>query len=729
MKSQILHKQKNAMHGAKSLLAIVVAFCFGHTQSFAQMKVGNNPTIIDASSMLEVEATNQGILLPRISIGNILTWGLAGATPVNGMFVYNSNAATTGGSGIGIYYWATAKWNYLQNGANADWLLTGNSATVPGTYAAPGANFLGTIDNVDFAVRTFNLERMRISNTGQIGINQNSLITQQLAVTTTTAANTAIVGQNTAVAGILGGIGVLGTTIQSLGNGVKGTNSNAAGIAILGQNSAVSGTNGNGIGVEGLSAQAYAAGPTRNGYGVVALNTNASGTGLYAGGNNVGLNTNFVIQGSGASLVGTLVGGFGYSTSGGGRGLWGNNTGAAGYGIYGESDGASGYGVYGLNDNTSVFQQGVYGTYNAAGWGAGVTGFGAGGTTLASGTLLDIGVYGTSDVYGIYGIGDDAGVIGYTANSTGAGVFGINAYRAPGAAGVFGSQVSDAPIPITLYPTGGAGGSFTGNGIKTDNRTVIGVAGFANYGDNGTGGGGGFPVGNRYYAGGYFATRISANAPYTATTYAYVGAQINATQYKINGTGTVATIVKDTKNQRVNFFAPEAPEILFEDYGKGVLVNGQAHIKIDAVYAKNITVNEKHPLRVFIQLNGDCKGVFVTNVNGDGFDVVELQGGKSNVAFFWHTVGNRADEFEEDGKTLLSKNADVRMPPGPGPQEAKEMSQMDNNLIGMGKNPMKGNSKSSVKKATPEDPQLLKTFQDKNSTDKNNNTPPVPKKD
>lgn len=823
MKSTNLHKQKSSMPGAKALLAIVVGFCFGHTQSFAQMKVGANPTTINLGSVLELESTTQGVLLPRVALANAnTTWQLAGV-PVEGMFVYNTNTLT-GGTGVGVYYWYNLKWNYVQNGAtaaNTAWLLLGNA----GTNATN--NFIGTTDNIDFVVRTSNTERIRVAGTnaasGWIGVNTPFVVNQQMTVGTVVAANTAIVGQNTTASGastgtgILGttiqslgygvrgtnsnaagtgiwgessalsgastGIGVLGTTLQSLGNGVKGTNTNnagtailgqnlavsstgvgtgvsgstlqslgygvkgtnsnvagtgvwgessaasgastgigvlgtsiqslgygvkgtngnAAGIAILGQNTVASGTGGNGIGVEGLAAQSYNSGTGTNGYGVVALNSNTSGTGLYAAGNGLGLNYNFLINGSGAMFVGNV-------------------------GAYGYSPVASGLGIYGKNDNTGAFQQGVYGTYNAFGWGAGVTGYGAGGTALLPGTTLDIGVYGTSDVYGVYGvgdiygvygIGDNTGVFGRSSNSSGTGVWGISSYGDIGTAGVLGSQFSNATTPFTLVPIGGAGASFTGNGTDTKNKIIIGVAGFANYGNTDTGNGtAGKPS---YFAGGYFATRLQQTSPYSPTTYAYVGVQNNGTQYKILGTGGVSTIVKDLDNKRVVLFAPEAPESLFEDYGFGKLENGKTHIDIDPIFAKNITVNDKHPLRVFIQLNGDCNGVYTTNINGNGFDVVELKGGNSNVKFVWHVVGNRADEYDDNG-LMASKNADLRFPPGPGPLDAKNISneKMSDNS---GDNLKKDlNSKERIE--NPVNPLLKSKIQDKKT-----DPPPAPKKD
>ena len=192
----------------------------------------------------------------------------------------------------------------------------------------------------------------------------------------------------------------------------------------------------------------------------------------------------------------------------------------------------------------------------------------------------------------------------------------------------------------------GSGGAFTGDSI--------GVYGYATgSGDN--------------TWGGYFKNN-------STTAYAYIGGRTSGTDQKINGTGAVSTIVKNTAGERVNLYCPEAPEIYFQDYGEGQLVNGRAHIELDPDFAKNVTINEKHPLRVFIQLEDDCYGVYVTNKTKTGFDVVELNGGKSNAKFMWTVTANRADEVDENGN-IISKYADVRFGPAPGPLESVEVKE------------------------------------------------------
>ncbi len=293
-----------------------------------------------------------------------------------------------------------------------------------------------------------------------------------------------------------------------------------------------------------------------------------------------------------------------------------------------------------------------------------------------SGDLLE--VQGNSTYpYAINGLTDQAsgaGVYGYNSANGGIAIIGKAATNGTGVVGIGNNQT-------TYYvPTAGSGGAFTGDSVGSysiaTNIKGTGVIGAGNnqaasYLIKGSGGAfTGDSIGVYGYAansgdgtfGGYFQN---------GDTYAYVGGRTSGTDQKINGTGAVSTIVKNTSGERVNLYCPEAPEIYFQDYGEGQLVNGRAHIELDPDFAINVTINEKHPLRVFIQLEDDCNGVYVTNKTKTGFDVVELNGGKSNAKFMWTVTANRADEVDENGN-IISKYADVRFAPAPGPLESVE---------------------------------------------------------
>ncbi|ESU27789.1 hypothetical protein FSS13T_02670 [Flavobacterium saliperosum S13] len=168
--------------------------------------------------------------------------------------------------------------------------------------------------------------------------------------------------------------------------------------------------------------------------------------------------------------------------------------------------------------------------------------------------------------------------------------------------------------------------------------------------------------------GGYFSSFANSS-----TNYAYVGVNYNhnnnanangGTNYKILGNGVVSTIVPDADNKPRIMFAPEAPEVLFQDYGIGNLQNGIATIKLDKILSKNILVDANHPLKVFIQLEGDCNGVFVTDKSAEGFTVKELQNGNSNVTFSWQIVATRADAKDANGN-ITSHFENLRFPVGP----------------------------------------------------------------
>lgn len=324
---------------------------------------------------------------------------------------------------------------------------------------------------------------------------------------------------------------------------------------------------------------------------------------------------------SATNTVDALVG---YSAVDGGTGVYARSQGAGGVGLYASNNATGGWGAYGYNSNTT---SGVGTVGQSAGsTGTGVVGL-ANGTFYSTLTGFAQGVAGTGSI-GVYGM----------------------------STGTVGAQ---------RY-----GGYFTydmDNNLST-NDTNSPRALLAGRDDN--------YVGTNIYFGGYFEGGQDgvANTPNTGGTtnsggntgdYAYVGARWGTTNYKILGTGVVSTIIKGLEEDKEHvMFAPEAPEILFQDYGIGKLKNGVAEIEIDPILAKNIVVNEKHPLKVFIQLEGDCNGVFVTNKTAKGFTVKELQNGTSNVNFSYQIVATRIDRTDSNGN-VLSKNADVRLPIAP----------------------------------------------------------------
>lgn len=321
-----------------------------------------------------------------------------------------------------------------------------------------------------------------------------------------------------------------------------------------------------------------------------------------------------------------------------------NGYSAAGFaGVYGENQG-TGQGVWGASNSTGF---GVYGSNSSSGYGV----FG----TSTSG----IGVYGqtvTSAVPAMRGLNQ---------NSTGTGLLGSGNNLTTVTLNGLGSGLAGNGVALGTYSIGtsisdGIGIVGLGNGMTAFNN-VGGGAGVIGHGENfgviGYASTGGAASVNGKWAG-YFDYLPSGNG------YAFVGGRTGNVDYGILSTGVKSTMVQDEQGQNRIMYCTEAPEVLFQDIGTGRLVNGRVHIDIDPLLARNIYVGPDKPLKVFIQPEGDCKGVYVTNKTAAGFDVVELGGGTSNTSFSYQIIANRANATDAGGR-VTARFAGARFPVGP----------------------------------------------------------------
>lgn len=218
------------------------------------------------------------------------------------------------------------------------------------------------------------------------------------------------------------------------------------------------------------------------------------------------------------------------------------------------------------------------------------------------------------------------GAIGVQGECTGygAGVYGYNTANGPGVRGnslasngVFGETSSTNEIDAGVYGVShnhyasgvlGVTHSSTGYGVIARNDSING--GFALLSD------------------GYFAcngnTHISGGCVVGNNLVVY---------------GDKAAIVPTSQGDR-KLYCQESPEVWFEDFGEGKLVGGMAHIDLDPLFLETVTISDQHPMKVFIQLNDDCNGVYVQR-QATGFEVVELGGGNSGAQFTYRVVAKR----------------------------------------------------------------------------------------
>ncbi|MBI3240619.1 MAG: hypothetical protein HYZ43_17535 [Flavobacteriia bacterium] len=235
-------------------------------------------------------------------------------------------------------------------------------------------------------------------------------------------------------------------------------------------------------------------------------------------------------------------------------------------------------------------------------------GSGTWGETMAASTTAFSAVQG---VYGGSGVG--SGVLGNyngtNTSNTRSGVSGICSTPAATAAGtgVYG------------YNAIASGNQHMGV-LGTYNGTSFGL------GVIGIGAGGGIPTGNQDIAVVGWRTN---NANYSG--------YFNGNHVIANGTKSAS--VPTTKGNQL-LYVTEAPEVWFEDLGGGTLVNGEATIQLDPLFLETVVIDADHPMRVFIQMEGESQEVYVTK-GTTSFTVKERNGGTSNAEFSYRIMAKR----------------------------------------------------------------------------------------
>ena len=157
---------------------VVLLVLFTTLASQAQVKVGDSPTTLNSSAVLEMQSTStkRGMLLPRVELLTTTDWGLNGpvGNKVNGMVVYNTNAliegsATYPAAGVGTYTFDGTGWVFsnVPKGGTAGQVLSktatglawGTPASGLVTYLAGSATTAGAFikasgPGVTFTVNT-----------------------------------------------------------------------------------------------------------------------------------------------------------------------------------------------------------------------------------------------------------------------------------------------------------------------------------------------------------------------------------------------------------------------------------------------------------------------------------------------------------------------------------------------------------------------------------------------
>ena len=615
----------------KNILLFPIIILFTATSVFAQVGIGTtNP---NPNALLDVDATTTkgGLLMPRIALV-ATTNALPLVNHVAGMTLYNTaTVAGTNGVSPGYYYNNGIKWIRLstEEDSSNSWTTSGNVGTDPATH------FVGTTDNNALRIKTNNTDRFEVN-----------------------------------------------ATLRSFSNGTQGAPSyswqNATNYGMYYSNNGLNFSTGGSARIRIPNANQ-----------VHAMQSGTSALPFYSWENDVG---------TGMFRESTNTLGF---SAGGGQKFWMNANGQL----------LATDWVSGTSPQTPSFSWALYPTTGLFMPAANAIGFStsqlermrinsSGRIIINAGspsnnsrvTVRDTdnrGIWARSETSeGIRGESnsEDAivglsttgrGVYGQASNSNGTGGYFRNT-----AEGGIGLMVSGNGGPIRSFGNSGEGGAFTGHRRGSvhfaTQPTGSGVLGIGNNLTTFTGvpnGAGVMGVGSSFGVSGYSllesSNSIGFGGHFTSDDAGLAavggwGGLTTRTRYKVFGNGVVSTIVKDLNEKDVIMYAPESPEVLFQDYGSATLRNGIAQISLDPIFSKNISVNQKHPIRVFIQLEGNCNGVYVTDKSGTGFTVIELQEGKSNADFSWQVVATRANEkiIGSDGQIKVSDHS-LRFPPVP----------------------------------------------------------------
>lgn len=134
-----------------TFLLFLVSF-FGFSQ------VGINTSNPDSSSMLDISATNKGLLIPRVSL-NSITDRTTIASPALSLLIFNTGNAVA----EGFYFWNGTQWETLKTELTDAWMLEGNTV-LESSYA------LGTNNEMPLLFKTNGVQVANFDPSGEIGI-------------------------------------------------------------------------------------------------------------------------------------------------------------------------------------------------------------------------------------------------------------------------------------------------------------------------------------------------------------------------------------------------------------------------------------------------------------------------------------------------------------------------------------------------------------------------------
>jgi hypothetical protein len=262
---------------------------------------------------------------------------------------------------------------------------------------------------------------------------------------------------------------------------------------------------------------------------------------------------------------------------------------------------------------------------------------------------------------GIQGQGTSGnGVEGTTTSTTGnSAVAGIATNPSGSAHGVYGRSSNGQGV---------YGKSSSGNGVEGHTSSPMDFAGVAGYGDGDSGlaetgvygDGGAMGVTGESSGGGVAlaafsddtSTDIFAGSDSANDDSCVIDSRANLKcTGKITGKKSLRVQHQNSGGRQVLAYASESASPTIEDIGTARMFGGIANVAIDAAFASVIDRNS--PYYVFLTPLGDTRGLYVSVKAPSGFQVREIEGGRSRLDFDYRIVAHPLDA------------ANDRLPPAP----------------------------------------------------------------
>ena len=583
-----------------------------------------------ANAALEVNSTNDGLLLPRVAL-TATNSALPLTTPTVSELVFNTATTGTGPNTVtpSYYYWDGTQWIRLATGNN--WSLTGNAGTVAGT------NFLGTTDGVDVRFKTNNTDRWNISNTNNGQLQSYALGSAALpSYSFQPDPNTGLFSP-------------AADQISFTTNGIEGFRIRANSNVTIGSWASTDAAPTNGLRIQGNAVIGKASGEDSR--DALSAYTSATSYSNLTGYPNATARRAFAAYAD-AGGIGVL--GYSNNTGYGVIGLTKSGSLSSfirtGEGVVGQADGANNavipIGSHGVIDETAAGNwkaTGVLGENNNLTQGLGFQGgsYNTGNAGALSGVYGNIGsrITNASSNSFMFGVVGDILTIGSGTIADGSG--GVLGFGGTGNYGMLGYRGLSGLI-YSVYGGGGIGGSITilnnGNRMASEstpnNHVGIGI--------------------NGGFMGGFVSGRQ----------FGLVSSGTDFGMYVQGKTIVNEPIVKLTDNgsaERNATYVPTSTEIDVMTRGRGQLTNGSTFIAFKKAFSESIAPSAT--INVTVTPMSETNGVFVSRITSDGFYVTENRSGTTNAAFSWVAIGTQ--KGYENGlnvsKTVTAKNFDANM--------------------------------------------------------------------